>query len=140
MTDTASPTKWSSLASQDIDLDHTSESQGVPPPAVPDNLPVPTIIQNALGGSRPTYSRTYSQGPRISSPPVVQPGPLMLGGLSPLGTTWVVTRGGGGGRRYDEWTGALCLNGTGAHVRARGNDAINNPYVPAFLKGLLVGD
>ena len=60
MTDTAPPSQLSTLASQNIDLDHTNESRGTPP-TIPDNLLVPAIVQSALGELRPTYGGRYSQ-------------------------------------------------------------------------------
>ena len=66
VTDTASPSQWSTVASEDIDLDHTNDSRGTPP-TVPGNLTVPAIVQKALGKSHPTYVSRYSQG--AVSPP-----------------------------------------------------------------------
>jgi hypothetical protein len=171
MTDTASPR--SPLTSQNIDLDHASESRGAPPPAVPGNLPAPTIIQNELGRSHPAYAGTYSQAPQVLTPAAVQAQPSVPGaqGLGPSPMTTVSPHGskvrqqpmpheytrvfnaGGGfananvgptagaspGMKRNEWTGVLYLNGTCAHARARGSDAVGNPYAPAFLKSLLVG-
>jgi hypothetical protein len=62
VTDTASPSQWSTLASENTDLDHTNESL-VTPPTVPGNLTVPTVVRKALGESHPTYGGRYSQAP-----------------------------------------------------------------------------
>lgn len=176
MTDIASSFNWLPVASR-YPVDDTSESQGATPPVLPGLLPVPTIVQNELGGSHETYKGTYSQDPQVSSPAAVQtqpPVPDAQGlGLSPM--PWTVFPHGsrvgqqqpmrheytrafnaGGDVAYanagpttlgesretsnDDWTGTLYLNGTYAHVQARGTEAVGNPYAPVFLKGLLVGD
>ena len=49
VTDAVSPSQWSLLATQNIDLDCTSESQGTSPPAVPGCLPMPTIREDTNG-------------------------------------------------------------------------------------------
>ncbi|KAF8485923.1 hypothetical protein DFH94DRAFT_160785 [Russula ochroleuca] len=161
---TASPR--SPLTSQNIDLDHASESRGAPPPAVPGNLPAPTIIQNELGRSHPAYAGTYSQAPQVLTPAAVQAQPSVPGaqGLGPSPMTTVSPHGskvrqqpmpheytrvfnaGGGfananvgptagaspGMKRNEWTGVLYLNGTCAHARARGSDAVGNPNIFAW--------
>jgi hypothetical protein len=43
MTDTASPSQWSSLSAQNIDFGHTSESRDDSTSSLPGSLPVPMI-------------------------------------------------------------------------------------------------
>ena len=90
MKDTASP---SPIASENIDPDHTSESRGALPPAVPGNLLVPTIVQNALGGFHATYNSTYSQDPQVLSLAAVQTQPPVPGaqGFDTSPMTWAVS-------------------------------------------------
>lgn len=63
MTDTTSPSQWSSPTEKNLDIWQTIESRGTPPQAVSGNLPVPSIVQNALGQP---YSHKSANEPLIA--------------------------------------------------------------------------
>jgi hypothetical protein len=55
MTDTTLPSQWSPLVVQNIDLDHTRDSQGTPQPAVLGRSLAPTIRGGTLAENRNVF-------------------------------------------------------------------------------------